>query len=234
VTPVSFITDRERASLLDRVPTGVFIMNEALRVVDHNRVFGEWFGHSIGQLCHQAVRGCDEPCEPCPARDTLIDGQERVAEHPDSGLGGREAHYLVRLGRIFVDGVPLLSGMVTDTSAAKRLQREFQTLFEQVPCFVAVINKDLRIVRANHACRRVFGEPQGRHCYEFFTGSRAPCQPCPALDTFVDGRCHSSRQVGRSKSAGKIDHLVSTAPLGGEGRPPAHVIEMAIDVTAHR
>jgi PAS domain S-box-containing protein len=229
------MTDRDRASLLDLVPTGIFVMNEDLRVVEHNRTFGDWFGHATGRLCHQALRGSDETCVPCPARETFADGQERVTEHAtDNHAGVGESHYLVRLNRILVDGMPMLAGMVTDTSATKRLQREFQTLFEQVPCFVAVINKNLRIVRANDACRRVFGEPQGHYCYELFHGAHAACQECPAKETFADGRCHSARQVGRFKSAGTIDHLVTTAPLGGEGKPPAHVIEIALDMTATR
>ncbi len=225
-TQGNLITDRERASLLDLLPTGVFIMNQDLRVIDHNRAFGEWFGPSTGRLCHQALHGRDEPCAPCPARDTLGDGQERVTEHVDCGAKGHETHYIVRLNRILVGDVPLLAGMVTDTSATKRLQREFQTLFERVPCFVAIINRDLRVVLANDACRRAFGEPQGRHCYEFFNDAHAACEQCPASDTFADGRFHSYRHVGHSKSAGAFDRVVSTAPLGGEGRPPAHVLEI--------
>ncbi len=68
----------------------------------------------------------------------------------------------------------------------RALERRYNLLFEQVPCCVAVIDRDLRVVRANELARRTFGDHVGEHCYRMYKGRDHRCDDCPALRTFVD------------------------------------------------
>ena len=121
--------------------------------------------------------------------------------------------------------------MSHDVTETKSLQGLYNLLFERVPCYVAVINRDLRIVRANEMLRETFGERSGVHCYEALKQSAEPCPDCPAIKTFDDGQPNQSKQVGTDKNGQLKHYVVSTTPLARSGKEFDHIIEMSTDVT---
>jgi PAS domain S-box-containing protein len=121
--------------------------------------------------------------------------------------------------------------MSYDLTETKSLQREYNAFFEQVPCYVAVINRDLRIVRANGLLRDTFGDPVGEHCYEVYKHRRDRCPDCPALKSFADGGSYRSEQVGVNLRGDPTHYVVSTTPMSRNGGESSHVVEMAVDVT---
>ena len=223
--------------LFDHVPCNIAIIDRNYRIVDHNRSFAEVFGEGKGRPCFEIYKGRSERCSHCMAAQTFMDGTVRVNDEVGVDRKGRAAHYVVHMAPIYgSDGdIPYLIEMSTDVTETKRLQREYQILFERVPCFVAVLNRDLRIVRANERFRETFGETTGQHCYEIYKRRTEKCDDCPAEQTFLDGRSHSSAHVGISKSGKPTHYIVSTAPLSrGDPEHVAHVIEMALDMTEVR
>ncbi len=100
-----------------------------------------------------------------------------------------------------------------------------------MPCYVAVIDRDLRVVRANEMLRRTFGDREGEQCFRLLKQCDEKCDDCPALKTFADGGSYTSRQVGINKKGELTFYVVSTAPLSSSGKDFEHVIEMAVDVT---
>ncbi len=121
--------------------------------------------------------------------------------------------------------------MSGDLTATRWLQREYQTLIDKVPCYVTVVHRDLRVVRANERFRETFGAARGEHCYALFKGRHEPCESCPVLMTFADGRGHTSRHVGVAASGATTHYVVSTEPLQRDGGRVSHVIGMALDIT---
>jgi len=225
-----------RARLVEEVPCGIVVIDRELKIVDHNRAFGEIFGDARGRTCFLATRNRTEPCANCPAARTFADGQPRVIEQNGTDREGRQTHYLVQLTPVRDgDRIEFVAATTTDLTATRRLQREYQTLFEKVPCFVTVVNRDFRVVKANEMFRRVFGPPTGEHCYELLKHRQTPCAECPAERTFQDGETHTSRHVGMSRDGTPTHYVVSTAPLVHSDGETTHVIEMALDVTqAHQ
>ncbi len=225
-----------RGRLFDQIPSGIAIIDRSLTVVDHNRAFGSMFGNALGRPCFECFKGGREPCGGCPAEATFADGRLRVSEQCGADLEGHSVDYLVQMSPIRgEDGeVEQIAAIATDLTATKRLQREYRTLFERVPCFVAVINRDHRVVKANEAFRRVFGEPTGESCYRLYKRRSTPCPDCPVDRTFADGASHSSHQTGVSRSGHPVPYLVSTAPLLRGDHEVTHVIEMALDMTEHQ
>jgi histidine kinase len=219
--------------LLEEMPAGVMVMDRDLRIVDHNRAFVDVYGPSHGRPCFQVYKDRGTPCPDCPARETFADGRPRVLEETGLDRHGQTLHYLARVVPVRdEDGtISHVAAITTDLTATKRLQREYQTLFERVPCYVAVLNRDRRVIKANEMFRRTFGEPRGEYCYTLFKQRGSECEECPAAKTFEDGRSHTSRQVGHARDGRETHYLVSTAPLLHGGRETTHVIEMALDVT---
>jgi PAS domain S-box-containing protein len=219
--------------LLEEMPCGVVVMDRDLRIVAHNRAFGEMYGQSVGQPCFRVYKDRGEECPDCVARKTFADGRPRVLEESGVDGHGQVVHYLARLAplRDPEGKVSHLAAITTDLTATKLLQREYQTLFEKVPCYVTVLNRDRRVVKANEMFRRTFGEPRGEYCYHLFKQRHEECENCPAARTFTTGVSHTSRQVGRSQTGEETHYVVSTAPLRQADGQISHVIEMCLDVT---
>jgi len=218
---------------MEEMPCGIMIMNRDFRIVDHNRAFADVYGDSIGKPCYQVYKDRGTPCPDCVARETFEDGKQRVLEESGTDQHGQTIHYLAKVTPLH-DGdgtIAHVAAITTDLTATKRLQREYQTLFEKVPCFVTVLNRDRRVVKANEMFRRTFGEPRGEHCYKLFKQRHSECEDCPAAETFTDGESHTSRHVGKAQDGTLTHYVVSTAPLlRGDGEI-THVIEMCLDIT---
>lgn len=226
----------ERSRLFDEMPSGVMVVDDDLSVVDSNRAFGRIFGPAGGRACYEVIKGRDSVCSKCPALATFEDGQPRVIEETGSDRSGRAVHFLAHITPVNGEqGRPdYVASIVTDLSPTRRLRHEYQTLFETVPCFVAVINRDHRVVRANEAFRRVFGEPTGERCYRLYKRRREQCPDCPVDLTFEEGSTQTSRQMGVSQDGRPTPYLVVTAPLRQDDGEITHVIEMALDMTEHQ
>jgi PAS domain S-box-containing protein len=226
-----------RTQLFDQVPCNIAIIDRDYEVVDHNRSFAEVFGEGRGRPCFEVYKGQSERCEHCMAAQTFRDGAIRVNDEVGVDRKGRVAHYVVHIAPIYGSNgdIPYLIEMSTDVTETKRLQREYQILFERVPCYVAVLNRDLRIVRVNGRFRETFGDTTGQHCYEIYKRRAEKCDDCPAEQTFLDGRSHTGAHVGISKGGKPTHYIVNTAPLSrGNPDEAAHVIEMAVDMTEVR
>jgi PAS domain S-box-containing protein len=227
----------QRAAVFDEIPSGIVVINRALTIVDHNRAFTGIFGEGKGRPCYEVLKHRDEACATCPAQQTFTDGTERVLEQTGSDRNGHPVDYLVQLTPLRGDNhdVEHVAAITTDLTATRRLQREYQILFEKVPCYVAVINRDYRVVKANERFRTTFGAPTGEHCYKLFKKRGEPCTECPVTQTILDGRSHTVRQLGTNQDGSTTHYIAFTAPLIPDEGEPTHVIHMSLDVTdVHR
>jgi PAS domain S-box-containing protein len=225
-----------REELFEKAPLNISVIDREYRIVAANRNFESVFGKPDGRRCYEIHMRRDALCEDCAVAKTFADGKPRVNEGTGLDLDGRPAHYLVHIAPIMAEdgSIPYVIEMSTDITEMRRLKLEYQTLFEQVPCYVTVLNRDMRVVRANERFREKFGEVSGQRCFRVFKRRDRECEDCPAKRTFEDGTIHTSEQVGISRHGEVTNYIVTTAPASrGEGGF-SHVIEMAIDVTKLR
>src|SRR5208337_5491040 len=68
-------------------------------------------------------------------------------------------------------------------------------LFDEVPWYISVQDRDFHVIRANRALIADFGESAGRPCYAIYKGRETPCPECPVVRTFDDGKEHSNEEV---------------------------------------
>jgi len=226
--------DNQASTLLEEMPCGIVIIDNNWCIVNHNQAFEDVYGPSVGKPCYTVYKDRGTPCAECVARDTFADGKQRILEESGKDRHGQTIHYLAQLTPLNNDSgqVTHVAAITTDLTATKRLQREYQTLFEKVPCFVTVLNRDRRVVKANEMFRRTFGEPRGEYCYRLFKQRPTECDDCPAAKTFRDGQSHTSQHVGKACDGSPKHYVVSTAALvRGESDDITHVIEMCLDVT---
>ena len=48
--------------------------------------------------------------------------------------------------------------MTTDITDVEQVRREYQLLFEQVPCNISIIDRDMRIIKNNKRMKETFGD----------------------------------------------------------------------------
>lgn len=219
--------------LFEHVPSNIVVIDRKFRVVLANAQFKEVFGDPEGKYCYEVYKKQDKVCEQCMAVCTFRDGKVRINDEEGLDRQGRPAHYIVHIAPVYneVGEVTHIIEMSYDVTETKSLQREYNILFERVPCYVAVINRKLQIVRANELLRQMFGDTSGQHCYQVLKHRAERCTNCPAMKTFSDGKVYRSEEVGVNKNGESTYYVASTAPLSRSGEKFSHVIEMSMDVT---
>ncbi len=117
------------------------------------------------------------------------------------------------------------------TTALKTSQQEFQTLFESVPCYISVQDRNLFLLRTNRDFRKDFGEIIGAHCYEVYKNRQEKCPNCQVEKTFQTGRVFSGEETVTTKDGQKAHILVVTAPVYNEKNEILSVMEMSVNIT---
>lgn len=219
--------------LFESVPSNIMVIDRDFNVVLANGNFKEVFGSPSGKHCYEVFKKRETTCENCMAAKTFEDGEARVYNEYGVDRNGRPAYYVVHNVPIYDESkeIAYVIEMSYDVTDTKSLQRQYNILFERVPCYMAILDKDLKIVRTNELLRKTFGESRGKYCYRVFKQRYERCEDCPALQTFSDGGSYTRKQVGINKRGGLTYFIVSTAPISKQGDEVQHVIEMSIDVT---
>jgi histidine kinase len=224
--------------MFELVPFSVAVIDRDFRVVAANSNFEEYFGEWRGRSCHEAYKRSRRRCPHCQARATFEDGLVRVSDETGIDRHGRPCHYVVHIAPLRSgngDGdVEYIIEMTTDLTETRRWQREYDLLFERVPCYALVIDRNLRVTRANERFREMFGDAEGRYCYEAWKRRKGPCRNCPAELTFRDGAEHVADQVGVHRDGSPAYYVATTAPLSRGEPGVVHVIETATDITPVR
>jgi len=219
--------------LFDQVPQAISVIDREYRVCKTNHRYTEIFGTWHDRTCYDVLKGRSARCRGCQAAQVFADAQPRTTDDVWLDKGGRRGHYVVRLVPIpGGDGrVEYVMEMATDVTESTKLEREHQILFERTPCYVAVLDRDLRIVRANEALRTTFGDHSGKLCHEVYKHRSDRCPNCPALRSFEDGQVHTEESVGVRQDGSPARYVVTTAPLARPDEPIEYVIEILHDVT---
>ncbi|MBI5532416.1 MAG: PAS domain-containing protein [Deltaproteobacteria bacterium] len=219
--------------LFEAFPSCIAVIDRQFNVVYANEAFETVFGEWRQQKCYSVYKDRDSECRRCDALKAFEDGERRMSEEV-----GYDRHR--RLASYFKYTVPMkdddgqvryLVEMSIDASDMERLRQEHRLLFEKVPCNVAVLDSDLRIVRANESLREKFGAVEGRFCYEVLKGLVERCAECPAQQTFEDGLMHTGRSVLNNRKGQAVHLQVTTAALEVVDGRVERVLEIAADVT---
>lgn len=231
--PSSELKSWLHSEIFNYIPLNIAVIDRDYNVVEANNNFREYFGSWESRKCYSVYKGRKTPCNQCKAVETFADGQVRSHEEEGCDAKGNLAYYVVNTAPVTApDGtithVIEMSRNITDIH---QQQREYQILFERVPCYIAILDRDLKIVRANEKLHQVFGECHGKHCYEVYKKRDTVCEDCPALTSFRDGKECSSTHVGVAADGKETQYVVTTSPLSRRGVDSTHIVEIMTDIT---
>ena len=234
----SFEPDR---SLFGDLPCYISVHSRNLEVTAVNQLFRERLGDPVGRPSAAVFPMRD--AAPGPVAVTLDSSRGQQQRTVMRGADGRELPVVVHtapiLGR---DGRPdLVLAIAVDVSEVNRLQSDlrearerYQRLFDAVPCAIAIVDRDYRVVDCNRRYREDFGDCDGRSCHSVFAHSDSPCSNCPIERTFADGQSHQSETAVTVRNGCQHNVLIWSAPLPGEEGRIDHVLEIATDITQLR
>lgn len=116
------------------------------------------------------------------------------------------------------------------TSELERSRQEFRNLFEQVPCFISVIDHDFKIVRQNTRMREYFRGTTGMHCYEVYKKRDKKCDVCVAELTLLDGKSYERQECGITISGEEANYVTHTVPVHNDKGDVLYAMVIAIDI----
>jgi PAS domain S-box-containing protein len=227
----------------DAMPCYVTVQDRNFRVVAANSRFKKDFGDYTNRYCYQVYKHRPEKCEVCPVERTFQDGQSHRSEERVRCLDGKEVSVIVYTEPIRDDdgNISAVMEMSTDITDIKRLehqlrdsQERYHTLFEEVPCYISIQDRDLNIVDANRQHREEFGSYFGCKCFEVYKHRDEECYPCTVRQTFQDGEIRIHEEVVTSKDGEPINVLVHTSPIHDASGGIKHVMEMSANITQIR
>ena len=229
--------------IFDALPGYLSVQDRQFRVIEANKNFRDDFGEYEGRHCYQVYKNRPEKCEDCPVERTFRDAQSHSSEEVVRTLNGREKSVIVYTTPILNDSGEIMEvlEMSTDITEIKQLQKQLQDsqqkyrdLFSEVPCFVSIQDKNLRIVDSNRLFQEAFGTFFGCKCFEVYKHRTEECYPCPVRQTFADGQVRMHEEVVTDRHGQQINVLVSTAPVKNADGSIENVIEMSTDITQIR
>lgn len=113
----------------------------------------------------------------------------------------------------------------------ENIQERFKGLFDEMPCYVAVMNSDLAIVEANRQLKSEFGDSNGAMCHELLKQTEKACPDCPVKETFGNGQPRQAQMELKSAKGRKHIVLAWTSPVFGAGGKVDQVLVMYADMT---
>jgi len=116
------------------------------------------------------------------------------------------------------------------TAALEKERQRFYDVLETLPAMICLLTPDHYVNFANRSFREKFGEPEGRHCYEFCFGQDEVCDFCESFEALKTGRPHHW-EVTTPDGKTVIDAY--DFPFTDLDGSPL-ILEMDIDVTAYR
>lgn len=116
--------------------------------------------------------------------------------------------------------------LISEDNNISNWQKEFNLLFEKVPNYISIIDKNFKIIRSNEKYRDTFGD--NHSVFRTDTAKKRAIENniAPAAVSFNEGIEHIAYQVAQTKSGMKCHLIVNSLPLSDN-----LVMEIATDIT---
>jgi histidine kinase len=113
----------------------------------------------------------------------------------------------------------------------RRQRNEYQNLFENVPCEIAVLDRDFRLVNFNRSYADKFNPVKGDYCFKAYKGRDTKCRDCLVEKTFEGAGPQLGEETGSDKNGRPVHWLVVTSPLTNDDGQICGAMEMNLDLT---
>lgn len=227
----------------NEMPCFVSVHNPKLKIVAVNPLYKERLGDKVGCNSWEVYAGQAGTESECPAAQTFKTAKGQRVRAAVETLNGDSAQVIVHTAPIRnqAGDVELVVEISADITEVKRLREQlqrtqqlYQQLFDEVPCYISVQDRQFRLTATNRRFKEDFDVQTGGFCYAVYKQRDEPCAICPVAKTFEDGQSHQTEMVVTSKSGEQYNLLIWTAALKNAAGKITHVMEMATNITQIR
>lgn len=113
-------------------------------------------------------------------------------------------------------------------------EKNYKQLFNEVPCFIYVVDRDYQITDCNRKFEEYFGNHIGEYCFGILKNRDEPCTKCTVAKTFIDGKNHASEMQIISSDGVKHVVLCWIAPIRDNAGRITNALAMLTDITEAR
>lgn len=232
----SFFADMaawKEKGLFDVLPVPMAVLTKNYEIAYANQEFVRVFGPWEDRKCWQAYHKTDHLCKERRCSRTFEDGIPRISKGAGITQGGQTIHYSKYSIPLSDAGgnIDNIMEICIDTTAAGILRREYQSLFDMVPCNIVVLDKKLRITDSNKMVTDIYGDLTGKRCFTALKGQEDACIECTAQKAFASKKTIYDQQLWLSPDGEMKHYKVTAVPILNEKDEASAVMEMAVDVT---
>jgi PAS domain S-box-containing protein len=227
----------------NEMPCFVSVHNPTLKIIAVNPLYKQRLGDKVGYNSWDVYTDKTGAKFKCPAEQTFKTGKGLRTKATVKTVKGDKAPVIVHTAPIRNrDGdVKLVVEISVDITEVKRLraelhrtQQRYQQLFDEVPCYISVQDRQFRLTATNRRFKEDFDVELGAFCHEVYKHRDEPCPNCPVARTFEDGQSHQAEMVVTSKAGEQYNVLIWTAPLRNTAGEITHVMELSTNITQIR
>ena len=162
-------------SMFELVPFNVAVIDREFNIVAGNGNFEEYFGNWRNRRCYEVCKRTSQPCDPCGMTETFKDGRMRVTDETGVDRHGRTCHYATHLVplRDASGQITHVMAMKTDLTETRAWKREYDRLFERVPCPAFVSTATIGLPKRTTNSRKSSVSPKGNSAMRFVNGEGA-------------------------------------------------------------
>jgi histidine kinase len=227
------IIEWPRKALFDQIPLDIIVIDRGFTIVEANKQAQKTYPEWRNKKCYEVYKNKKRKCVDCAAVKTFKDGKTRIEHSEIRDEKGNVRHYMVHISayRDKNGEIPYVIEMANDITERVHIEMEYRLLFDNVPCYISVIDKNFKVLDSNSLFRETFFRKGARYCYQMYKERDDVCKQCPAVKAFKSGKRYTSLQTGVDKSGKKTHYVVTAAPLMMNGDEVDRVIEMSLDIS---
>ena len=227
----------------NEVPCFVALHSRDLKVESCNQLYRDRLGDMVGKASDVIYSGPYDSPSDSPVGKTFARQSRQRCREMLRYSNGQTYPVMVHTAPIRNSRgeIELVLEIIADISEVSRLQAELRTtqqryhqLFEEVPCYIVVLDRDYHITAANRLFRDTFGKAAGPTCHQAYKQRSTPCGDCPVAQTFQDGQNHQKEMVVHSEIGEQVNVLIWTAPIVNAAGEITQVMEIATNITQMR
>ena len=103
--------------------------------------------------------------------------------------------------------------------------------FREMPCFISVQDKNMRIVEYNRLFKEQFGATIGGYCYTVYKGRMRKCDNCAVEQTFLTGKSQKGEGTIKNLKGEEIPVYVFTSPIFNKDGEVENVLKISSDIS---
>jgi len=225
--------------LLSAIGDSISILDRTFKILYQNEAEKDMMGDHVGEKCYKAYAKRKSICSGCPVAITFKDGKVHTVQRElQTDEGKRYAEITASpiknsSGKI-IAGIEVVRDTTDRWTATLRLKESeklFSSVLQALDGLLVVLNRDLQIIYSNWKGHDFVPEEkkQGNpYCYKVFKHLASPCDDCPPLKTFVDGKSRTYEDKNPIDGSFKEIYV---SPVTDDTGNVLFVIEYVRDIT---